>query len=88
MTVRPARTADAALVADIYNHGIADRTATFETEPRTAAQMEKRIEDGVRRHSLLVGDAEGRVDGGLCLSFARLLRRRRRVLRVRRSRLA
>jgi L-amino acid N-acyltransferase YncA len=38
---RPPTLADAALIAEIYNEGIADRLATFETEPRTAAQIEE-----------------------------------------------
>jgi L-amino acid N-acyltransferase YncA len=36
---RAAAPADAATVAAIYNEGIADRVATFETEPRTAGQI-------------------------------------------------
>ncbi len=36
---RPATTADAAAIAEIYNQGIADRIATFETEPRTATDI-------------------------------------------------
>jgi len=38
LTVRPAAPADAAALASIYNEGIADRVATFETRPRTAAE--------------------------------------------------
>jgi L-amino acid N-acyltransferase YncA len=38
---RPATLADAGSIAEIYNQGIADRIATFETEPRTAAQIEE-----------------------------------------------
>ncbi len=36
METRLATTADAAAIAEIYNQGIAERTATFETRPRTA----------------------------------------------------
>ena len=36
LTVRPATPADAEALAAIYNEGIADRVATFETRPRTA----------------------------------------------------
>ena len=35
MTARPAAAADAAAICAIYNAGIAERVATFETEPRT-----------------------------------------------------
>ena len=34
LTPRVARTSDAAAIAAIYNEGITDRIATFETEPR------------------------------------------------------
>jgi L-amino acid N-acyltransferase YncA len=36
---RPMRAADAEAVARIYSEGIADRVATFETEPRTAEDV-------------------------------------------------
>jgi phosphinothricin acetyltransferase len=36
---RAATPADAAAIAAIYNDGIADRVATFETEPRSAGQI-------------------------------------------------
>src|SRR6476469_6068296 len=38
LTVRPAAPADGEALASIYNEGIADRVATFETRPRTAAE--------------------------------------------------
>ena len=38
---RPATLADAGSIAEIYNQGIADRIATFETEPRTASAEEE-----------------------------------------------
>jgi L-amino acid N-acyltransferase YncA len=37
VSTRAATIADAAAIAEIYNQGIADRIATFETEPRAAA---------------------------------------------------
>ena len=40
---RLATPADAPAIAAIYNEGIADRVATFETEPRTAAQLEAQL---------------------------------------------
>jgi len=39
LRTRAARPADAAAIAAIYNQGIADRIATFETEPRSAGQI-------------------------------------------------
>jgi phosphinothricin acetyltransferase len=37
--MRTATVADAAEIAEIYNQGIADRIATFETEPRSATDI-------------------------------------------------
>jgi L-amino acid N-acyltransferase YncA len=42
--IRPAAATDAQRLADIYNQGIAERGATFETAPRTAADMARRLE--------------------------------------------
>ena len=39
LRTRSATLADAAAIAAIYNEGIADRIATFETEPRSAEQI-------------------------------------------------
>jgi L-amino acid N-acyltransferase YncA len=39
LRTRPATPADAAAIAAIYNEGIADRVATFETEPRSATDI-------------------------------------------------
>jgi L-amino acid N-acyltransferase YncA len=39
MTARKATEADAAAIARIYNQGIEDRAATFETRPRSAAEI-------------------------------------------------
>ena len=39
-TIRPAAEDDAPAIAEIYNQGIEDRLATFETEPRTVEQIE------------------------------------------------
>ena len=58
MQARPARPEDAADIAGIYNQGIADRTATFETRPRTPEDI-LRWFDGV--HPLLVVEDHGAV---------------------------
>src|SRR5262249_53790712 len=39
LRTRPATPTDAMAIAAIYNEGIADRIATFETEPRSAADI-------------------------------------------------
>jgi L-amino acid N-acyltransferase YncA len=44
--IRPAAPADAVAVARIYNEGIADRIATFETRERSAAEVEAWLADG------------------------------------------
>jgi L-amino acid N-acyltransferase YncA len=47
LRTRAARCEDAAAVARIYNEGIEDRLATFETRPRTAAEISEWVEDGI-----------------------------------------
>jgi L-amino acid N-acyltransferase YncA len=60
--VRPARPADAEAVARIYNEGIAERSATFETAPRTSADVLGWLDAG-ERLPVLVADRDGRVAG-------------------------
>jgi phosphinothricin acetyltransferase len=45
----------------IYNEGIADRVATFETEPRTTAQVAALLEDKGDRFPTVVVERDGRV---------------------------
>jgi L-amino acid N-acyltransferase YncA len=47
LLVRAAVPADAAAVAAIYNEGIADRLATFETRERTADDVRAWLDDGL-----------------------------------------
>lgn len=58
---RLASPADAPAIAAIYNEGIADRVATFETEPRTAAQLELQLREKGDRFPTVVVEREGRV---------------------------
>jgi phosphinothricin acetyltransferase len=51
LSARAASTTDAPAIAAIYNEGIADRIGTFETEPRSAQQIEAWF-DG--RHPVVV----------------------------------
>jgi len=53
--------ADAPAIAAIYNEGIADRVATFETEPRTEAQLEAQLRDKGDRFPTVVAEREGRI---------------------------
>ncbi len=62
MTTRAATPDDAAAIAGIYNEGIEDRVATFETRPRSADDIRKWF-DGV--HPIVVVE-----DGGKIVAFA------------------
>jgi phosphinothricin acetyltransferase len=63
LKTRAATRADAAAIAAIYNEGIADRIATFETEPRSAEQIAEWFSG---RRLVIVGETE---DAGL-VAFA------------------
>ena len=56
LVIRPATAADAMAVAAIYNEGIEDRLATFETRPRTPEDAAAWIADGLP--FLVATDAE------------------------------
>lgn len=58
--LRPATPTDAAAIAAIYNEGIAGREATFETRPRTAAEVAPWLDDGC---PLLVAEQDGAAIG-------------------------
>jgi L-amino acid N-acyltransferase YncA len=74
ITIRPARRADAAAIATIHNIGIAERSATFETEPRTEAQVAARLDDAERYPMLVAADAAS----GTVLGWAGVSEYRRR----------
>lgn len=58
--MRPASTADAAVIARIYNEGIEDRVATFETKLREASDVLAWFDD---RHPIVVVERQGEVVG-------------------------
>ena len=60
MLVRPATAGDAAAIAAIYNEGIEDRVATFETSPRSVPEVAGWLDAGL---PLLVAEHEGAVAG-------------------------
>ena len=60
-TVRLATVADAPAIARIYNEGIADRVATFETEPRTAEQLASTLRDKGERYPTVVVERDGEI---------------------------
>jgi phosphinothricin acetyltransferase len=61
LAARPARAGDAAAIARIYNQGIEDRVATFETEPRTTADIEQLLADRAGRYPTVVVERDGLV---------------------------
>jgi phosphinothricin acetyltransferase len=61
LRTRLATRADAAAIAAIYNEGIADRIATFETEPRTPEQLLTQLTDKGDRFPTVVVESDGRV---------------------------
>ena len=60
--MRPPTPHDAAAIAEIYNQGIEDRIATFETEPRTAARVREHLAS-MGGQVALVAARDGRVLG-------------------------
>ena len=63
--IRPATESDAEAIAAIYNEGIADRVATFETRPREPGEVAAWLSE---RLPLLVATG----DDGAVLGFARV----------------
>jgi phosphinothricin acetyltransferase len=61
LTVRLATTADAAAIARIHNEGIADRVATFETDPRTPGQVAASLAEKGARYPTVVVEREGEI---------------------------
>jgi phosphinothricin acetyltransferase len=59
-SIRPARAGDAARIAAIYNQGIADRVATFETRERSPEEASAWLADGL---PALVAERDGAVVG-------------------------
>jgi phosphinothricin acetyltransferase len=58
MHSRTAVRADATAIAQIYNEGIADRIATFETHPRTAEDVAAWFDD---THPIVVVEEDGKI---------------------------
>ena len=70
-TIRPATADDATAITEIYNQGIAERGATFESAPRRVAELLVRIEDQARYPLLVATGDDGRVLGWAGLSSYR-----------------
>lgn len=63
MLARRAQVADGPAIAAIYNQGIDDRVATFETEPRTATDVAALLVDRLPTHPAVVVEGDGRIVG-------------------------
>ncbi len=61
ITTRLATLADAPSIARIYNEGIAERVATFETTPRTDKQIVTQLAERGERYPTIVVECNGRV---------------------------
>ncbi|MGI8549922.1 MAG: arsinothricin resistance N-acetyltransferase ArsN1 family A [Dehalococcoidia bacterium] len=61
MIVRQAEAADAEAIARIYNQGIEDRVAAFETEPRTADQIASLLSERADHYPTIVVEREREV---------------------------
>jgi len=58
LRARPARPEDTAAITEIYNQGIEDRIATFETEPRSPADIAAWFEPAYAFVSVVDGSGE------------------------------
>jgi phosphinothricin acetyltransferase len=63
LTVRACRLEDAAAIARIYNQGIEDRVATFETRLRTPEELAGVLAVSLPTHPYVVAESGGRVVG-------------------------
>ncbi len=61
ITTRLATADDAAAIARIYNQGIEERIATFETEPRNPEQVAAGLAEKGDRYPTVVAELDGRV---------------------------
>ena len=60
LTTRLARDGDAEAIAEIYNQGIEERIATFETYLRTAADIRSALAERATRYPTVVAERGGR----------------------------
>lgn len=69
--IRSARVDDAVAITAIYNQGIAERSSTFETAPRTVDSIVERLADLQRYPLLVAAEDSGAVVGWAGLSSYR-----------------
>jgi L-amino acid N-acyltransferase YncA len=60
-TTRLARSEDAAAIAEIYNQGIEERIATFETDPRSPDAILASLEERGDRFPTVVAERDGQI---------------------------
>jgi L-amino acid N-acyltransferase YncA len=63
LIARPAEISDARAMAEIYNEGIEDRVATFETELRTAEAIAQQLRVRGTTYPAIVVEGDGEVAG-------------------------
>ena len=61
--IRTATLDDAAAIAEIYNQGIEDRVATYETEPRSAEEQQAWLRSIGGRYPAVVAQIDGEIVG-------------------------
>lgn len=61
LSTRLATLGDAAAIARIYNQGIAERIATFETDPRSVEQIEAQLREKGAHYPTVVVERDGQV---------------------------
>jgi L-amino acid N-acyltransferase len=66
--IRPAVANDAAAIAEIYNEAIGSTTATFDTEPKSAEDRLRWLEEHNERHPVFVAEIDGQVVGWAALT--------------------
>ena len=66
--IRRAGVADLAAITEIYNEAILTTTATFDTEPQSAAERLTWFQSHDERHPILIAVFDGRVVGWASLS--------------------
>ena len=66
MNIRPIKLTDARQIAEIYNFYVLNTHHTFETEPVTSGEMQKRIGEIVENYPYLVGEEDGEILAYAC----------------------
>ena len=61
--IRPAKLSDANAICDIYDYYVTNTTITFEEEPVSIEEMQKRIADTSKKYPWLVYEADGSIVG-------------------------